>query len=179
MRGLLTLLTKETSLRQYRSGIFVASAAPDLVKKILPAVQTDLPDITLAHLAPMAYAGLFSGGETIWLEDVKSAPLSFLRELRRRGFDLVILVLPGNPTFRKLKLASFILKPRRFIIYNENADVLIVDRARWKDLRQLVLRRTRMYYPGSLVFFPFGLLYLLGRTLWLMSRARRRRLLLP
>jgi len=179
MRGLLTLLTKETSLRQYRSGIFVASAAPDSVKKILPLVQTELPDVTLAHLAPMAYVDLFSGGETIWLEDVKAAPISSLLKLRRRKFDLVILLLPGTPTFRKLKLASLILKPRRFIIYNENADVLLVDRARWKDLRKLVLRRTRMYYPGSLLFFPFGLVYLLGRTLWLMSRARRRRLLLP
>jgi hypothetical protein len=129
-----------------------------LVKKILRSVQTELPDIALAHLAPMAYADLFSGGETIWLEDVKAAPISFLRERRRRGFDVVIRVLPGNPTFPKVEAGNLILKPRRFIIYNENTDVLIVDRARWKDLRELVLRRTRMYYPGSLLFVPFGLL---------------------
>jgi hypothetical protein len=176
MRGLLTLLTSENNLRRYRSGIFLASAAPELVKRVLPLIQQEMPDATFAYLAPMAYAPLFSSGaETVWLDDVKAEPVRTLLGLRRRKFDVVVLLLTGNPTFRKPKLASLVLNPNRFVIFNENADVLIADRRRWNGLRRLVVRRTKMYYLGSLLFFPFGLLYLLGRTLWLVSRARRRR----
>ena len=176
MRGLLTLLTNETNLKGYRSGIFLASYAPELVKRVLPLIQEEMPDITFTYLASMAYAHLFSpAAETVWLEEAKAEPVRTLLGLRQRKFDVVILLLTGTPTFRKLKLASLVLKPNRFIILTENADVLIVDRRRWNALRRLVVRRTKMYYPGSLLFFPFGLLYLLGRTLWLVSRARKRR----
>ncbi len=176
MRGLLTLLTKESNLKRYRSGIVLASAAPELVKRVLPLIQEEMPDVTFTYLAPTAYAHLFSpAAESVWLEEVKAEAVRTLLGLRRRKFDVVILLLTGTPTFRKLKLASLVLKPNRFIIFNENADVLIADRRRWNDLRKLAVRRTKMYYPGSLLFFPFGLLYLVGRTLWLVSRARRRR----
>ena len=176
MRGLLSLLSSETDLRQHRSGIFLASATTELVKRVLPVIQKEMPDVTFAYLAPTAYAHLFSAGaETFWLEEIKAEPVRSLLGLRRRKFDVLILLLTGTPTFRKLKLASLVLRPNRFIILTENADVLIVDRRRWNALRRLVVRRTKMYYPGSLLFFPFGLLYLLGRTLWLVSRARRRR----
>jgi len=176
MRGLLSLLTNETDLKRYRSGIFLASAAPELVKRVLSLIQEEMPDVTFAYLAPMAYAHLFAhDAETVWLEEVKAEPVRALLGLRRRKFDVVMLLLTGTPTFRKLKLASLVLKPNRFIIFNENADLLIVDRRRWNDLRRLAVRRTKMYYPGSLLFYPFGLLYLLGRTLWLVARARRRR----
>jgi hypothetical protein len=176
MRGLLSLLSSETDLKQHRSGIFLASATTELVKRVLPLIQKEMPDVTFAYLAPTAYAHLFSAGaETFWLEEIKAEPVRSLLGLRRRKFDVLILLLTGTPTFRKLKLASLVLRPNRFIIFNENADVLIADRRRWKDLRRLFFRRTKRYYFGSLFFFPFGLFYLVCRTLWLVSRARRRR----
>ena len=176
MRGLLTLLTKETRWDRYRTGILVASAEPDAIAAVLPVVREEFPAITFTFLTPRSYAYLLSPvADVTWLEEIKAAPLRSLLGLRRRKFDVVLLVLTGTPTFRRMKLATLLLSPRRFIISNENAEFLIVDRARWNGLWRFAVQRTRKCYVDSLLLFPFGLLYLLGRTLWLVSRARRRR----
>jgi hypothetical protein len=176
MRGLLTLLTKEPDFKRHRSAILVASAEPHAVTAVLTFVREEFPEIRFTYLVPESYSNLLSSSADITgLEEVKAAPIRSLGRLRRRKFDLVILMLTGTPNFRRLKIAALLLNPRRFIICNENTEFLIVDRARWNSLWAFAVHRTRKYYVGGPLFFPFGLLYLFGRTLWLVLRARRRR----
>lgn len=135
---------------------------------MLSDLNRNFAGVALTYIAPFSYAELFEGrGEPMWIEDLKVSPSRSLASLRRRDFDLVFLVLPGQPTFRKVKMGGLLLRPKRFIVYTEEADWFTVDRAHWKAVIRHAGRRVKKYYPGSLLFFPFGIAYLVARTFWL------------
>jgi hypothetical protein len=170
MRGWLSLFTTETESGPYRTGVLIASAESSVIKKVLGDLNRNFAGVTLTYIAPFSYAELFQGhGEPVWIEDLKASPLRSLASLRRRDYDLVFLVLPGQPTFRKVKLGGLLLRPKRFIVYTEEADWFTVDRAHWKAVIRHLGRRSKKYYPRSLLFFPFGITYLVARTLWLRA----------
>jgi|SRR5581483_3697616 hypothetical protein len=166
MRGWLTLFTTERKLDRYRTGIFLATAEAELVEKVLLSLDERFPNVRFVVVGPRAYSGIFADrGTPLWLEDFKNEPLKWLRKLRRENFDLAVAVFAGRPTFRKPKLATLLLRPRRFVIYTENVDSFELDRAHWKTAFAQLFCRSRLLHPGPLLFVPFGLLYLLGRTL--------------
>src|ERR1041385_3594344 len=105
MRGWLTLLTRERKLHTYRTGVFLATAEPDLVKTVLQRLGEEFPDTSFTLLGPRSYSELFAGkGTPVWLEDVKAAPVARIAHLRNQKFDLALLILSGRPTFRKLQI---------------------------------------------------------------------------
>jgi hypothetical protein len=77
------------------------------------------------------------------------------------------VVLPIGPTFRNAKFGNPLLRPQRLIVYTEEADRFIVDRPQWKAVVRHAWQRIKKYYPTSLLFFPFGITYLVARTFWL------------
>ncbi len=173
MRGCFSLLTREADVNRYRTGIFVASAEPDVISKVLVELERKFPQLTFTYLAPFMYRDLLMGrGEAVWIDDVKAHPARSLRELRERKFDVAFLVLAGRPTFRKAKLAGFLLNPRRLVICTEDGSSFLADRAHWKAMLRHIRARWKRYPAGAVLFVPFGFLYLAGRTLWLRRRWR-------
>jgi Methyltransferase domain len=135
MRGLLSLFSTEHDLRRYCTGVFIASAEDDVITKVLPILPNQFPQVSFTFITPQAYAGLFSSpGETLWTEEIKSKPLRWLASLRKRKFDLCIVLLAGRPTYRKTKLAALLLNARRTVAYDQNGDSFELDRAHWKVL---------------------------------------------
>lgn len=172
MRGCFSLLSKEHDLGRYGTGIFVASAEDDVIARVLPTLPRYFPHVSFTFVVAKGYAELFSSaGEILWLEDIKASPTRWLAFLRKRRFDLCIVLCVGRPTYRKTKLAALLLNARRTIVYNEYGDSFLLDRAHWKALLAHVGRRAYKCRLGTLLF-PIGLIYLACRTLWLSARAR-------
>jgi hypothetical protein len=178
MRGWLSIFTKAGNLGQYRSCVFVASAEPDVIAKILPAVQEHFPQLSFTYLTSRAYAERFSSmedavrnGEVLWIESLKANPFRSLAALRKRRFDLCIVVWPGRPTFLMSKIAAFWLNTRRILVYNENGDSFSIDRSNWTCALAHARFRLRKF-PSMSFFYPIGFTYLLGRTSWLYVRGK-------
>lgn len=178
MRGLLSFFTEESNWERYRTGLFVATAQPQLAERVLKDMQNRWPQVSFALVVPRSYTPIVSSGaEIIYLEDIKARPLSWTLKLRERKFDIGVVIFGGLPIFRKPKLWFFSLKVRRSVIYNENGDSFLLDRTHWGTFwqhcawrlqtRSLVQRAVKQPF-----FVPFGLLYLIGRTSWLVVRAR-------
>src|SRR4029077_2175649 len=175
MRGLLSLLIRSHDSGDYRTGVFVASAEPDLIAKVLPELRERFPQVSFSFLVSQAYADLFpwirevfGKQEVLWIEQVKANPVRGLVALRKRKFDLCIMLWSGRPTFRISKIAGFCLKARKMIVYDEKGEALVLDRTKWKYMLARPGSRLRKWRPASL--YPFGFVYLLGRTLWLSAR---------
>jgi hypothetical protein len=172
MRGWSSVLTIERNPANYRNGLFVASAELDVVLQVRPALIRRWPHVQFAILAPHGYASEFTGeSEVLWLEDLKAKPLRSLLALRRRRFDLCVVLFAGRPTFRKLKLAVWLLNAERVIFYNEHGGSVVVDRKHWKQVLAHAAYRVGRFRFFSL-FFPAGFVYLGVRTMWLIARAK-------
>jgi hypothetical protein len=163
-------MTKERGTA-YRSGLFLASAEKDVIAKVCSGIPKQWPGVRFTVVAPQDFADQFTSEEVLWLEQVKASPLRSIQALRRRKFDLCIVLFAGRPTFRKLKMAAVLLNARRIVVYNENGDSVPVDRAHWGALCALLLHRAKRLRPYTF-FVPFGLIYLLVRTFWLTVRTR-------
>ncbi len=171
MRGLVSLLTRETRLGNYRTGILICSAESDVIRKVVSVLARDFPGTHFAFVVAQAYTGLFPAGEEVLLlEELKASPLRSISLLRKRRFDLCVLLSSGRPTYRKTKLAGLLLNARRMLLYNENADSMVLDRAHWTPLVKRVVRQWTRHGPQHLLF-PLGFLYLVTRTLWLRIEA--------
>lgn len=166
MRGGMSVFTRERRLKRYRTGVFLATAEPELIQKVLVRVREELPNVEFTPVGPRAYDGIFTGlGKPLWLDDLKLKPWHALRHLRCQRFDIAAVVLAGRPTFFKPKLLTFLLNPLRFVIFNENADSFVLDRAHWGTAWKQLVRRCRFFHLGPLLFVPFGFSYLLIRTI--------------
>jgi hypothetical protein len=178
MRGWLSLLTKIGDLKTYRTCVFIASAEPDVMAKIFPTLQKHFPKLSFTFIASRTYAESFSwmgealeNGEVFWIESVKANPFRSLAALRKRRFDLCIVVWPGRPTFLISKIGAFWLNTRKILVYNENGNAFSLDRTNWRFVLAHARFRFRKF-PSVSFFYPVGFTYLLGRTLWLYARSK-------
>lgn len=173
MRGWLSLFTSERDAGQYRTGIVVGSAEPELVRTVLSKLECEFPHVVFSFLGPRAYQDIV--GEkfrAMWLEDAKLSPVSWLMRTRREYPDVGVILWPGQPTFRKAKFAGLLLNPRRWVIYDENADQFIADRTNWRRLLRLIASRYKRHRPGPLLH-PLGWVYLSITSTGLARRAGR------
>jgi SAM-dependent methyltransferase len=150
MRGCLSFFTKEADLASYRTGVFVASAEPDVVYRSLSTLGKRFPQVSFTFLVPKGYAGPFSWpGPVIWMEQIKTNPLGWLASFRRRKFDLCIVLFGGRPTFRKTKLAALLLNARSTFVQDENGDAFLLNLAHWKSVMAHMRRRVHKYRLGG------------------------------
>jgi hypothetical protein len=172
MRGWLSLFTTEPYASDHRTGLFVASAELDVIQRVHPVLVQRWPTVEFTYLAPEGYADEFcSESEVLWSEHLRLHPVRSLLALRRRKFDLCVVLFAGRPTFRKLKLSALWLGARRTVLYNENGDSVVMDRTHWKQVLAHVGHRIRRS-PRFALFYPVGFIYLGIRTLWLSMRSR-------
>lgn len=172
MRGWLSFLTIEPEAADHRTGLFVASAELDVIHRVHSVLAQRWPTVEFTYLAPEGFADEFRDeSEVLWLEQLKMHPLRSLLTLRRRKFDLCVVLGAGRPTFRKLKASTLWLNARRTVVYNENGDSIVLDRAHWSQLCAHIAYRCRRSQPLSF-FFPVGFIYLGARTFWLITRSR-------
>jgi hypothetical protein len=173
MRGWPSVVTTERDCQQYQTGILLASAEPEIIRKVLQKLQREFPKVAFTLLGPRAYKEIFGkNSAVVWLEDIKSNPLEWIVRTRQHQFDVAVIVWAGQPTFRKAKAAGLFLNPRRWIIYDENAEQFVADRANWMRLLHLISSRWNRHRPGP-ILHPFGLIYLLITTAGLARRTGR------
>lgn len=169
MRGLLSLLTREHSWTDYKTGIFVASSDPAVATLALATVREKLSHVSFTSVAPRSFLKIFpSDWEFIPLEEVKDHPLHSIAELRARRSDLCVVLLPGRPMFTKAKLAAFLLNTRRIFVFNEFSELIPLDLSRPTYLPwHLTLR---VWRRAKKMLLPLGFVYLVCRTCWLKLR---------
>jgi len=131
-------------------------------------------------LMPQSYPQLTSPErERLCFEDLKTAPLRSLMSLRRRRFDICVLELVGSRSFRNWKMAGLLLNARRVLIYTDEQSCFVLDRSHLKTFYRHLRRRYRSWPSSSVLFVPFGVLYLLARTAWLILRTNLHKRLDP
>lgn len=168
IRGLATIFTRERYLARYRSGILITTSTPEVVKAVAEHVRARFPQLALTLLMPQSFCSGSSDAEIVTFEEVKQSPLRGVMRLRRRRFDVAIVIFSRDRCFRRSRLAAFALNARRVIIYNESCDSFVLDRQHWKAFSDHLVGTWR----APSLFIPFGLMYLLVRTCWLLGKAR-------
>lgn len=173
LRGLFTLFTRETFRQQYRTAVFVTTVEPDVLEIVLPEMAHRFPSLSFTMVAPEPYAEVVQRYGKFWRkDDFRTQPLAALRALREQHFDVCVFVLSGRPTFFKTKLIALFLNTQRIFVFDENGNIIPLDRDHWGALLGHFLARIQRL-RGGVLFFPFGFAYLLGRTAWLSTRAWR------
>jgi hypothetical protein len=137
---------------------------------VLAATQAQFPQTTFTYLAPDAYA-MGSNGHLVTFERVKQNPVKELRKLRRRNFDVCVLISTPGVQFRKPRYAALLMNCKRVFVYNENCDFCQLARGQWRRFWREFKGSRRTVRSRALLFFPFGMLYLLVRTC--LMRLRR------
>jgi len=109
-----------------------------------------------------------------------SQRLSFLRQLRRRGYTVAAILCSGEPVLLKWKLVLAAALPVKVLIVNENCDYFWLDWGSWRIIRQFLAYRLGLSgiglasTLGRLLVFPFVLLYLVLYTACVHLRRRMR-----
>ncbi len=116
--------------------------------------------------------------DQVWIHSEARESWKHFRNLRRQGFDAIVLFMTGDPSYRKIKIFAFLLGVplNRILVFNEAIDGFFFN---WSQWFRLVSRRMRgkpnsgisvecihyTYAPVSsatkIVLFPFRFLWLL------------------
>ena len=169
MRGLSNLLTRERDPGRYRTGVFLATAAPRVVEPIVLRLSEVFPLVRFVIIAPQQFVKSFRcPGKVVVFEEIKSAPLRSLLELRKQRFDICVAVFTDDLTFRRGRLMSLFLNVRRLFVFNQYGDWFVCDRKHWRDL-YASFRRSR---KPRRYFFLVGAIYLLVRGSFWALRGR-------
>jgi hypothetical protein len=102
-----------------------------------------------------------------------------LRQLRRQGFDAIVLFMTGDPSYRKIKLFAFLLgvPVRHMLIFNEAGDCFFFNFGQWFALVSHRIQEPPRLGAGpqqllsltiKLALLPFRFLWLL--LVWLRLR---------
>ncbi len=180
MRGLATLLFgRMFGLKEAAKVLVVCTSDASRFPHILGSVRERFSNAQVAYVVPEEYMQyLPEGADKIRISDLKASPLRRSWEIRSRRFDVTVLILTGEPVFRKAKVWAAFTNYRMLLVYNENGDSFSCGADnRMALVRHLRWRLTEKGVPSvaksmlSVLFFPLGFLYLLFFT----SRALLRR----
>lgn len=183
MRGLATILMgRELTSDEVFTVVVACSCNVEHCTKILAHVWKRFPKARFTYVAPESYLQFLpDGADTVPISEIKNERIKKLREIRRRDFDVAVLMLTGHPVFRKLKLWMLLTNYRLLIIYNENFDVISCVRGNWKNLlHHLRWRASEGGLPITprnllrVLAFPLALLYLLAYTAWVTFHSKLR-----
>jgi hypothetical protein len=183
MRGLASIFFgRELPPQEVSAVLVVCSADSARCPQILPMVQRRFPQAHLSYLIPQEYAGLLrKDAEKHLISDLKTSVLRVTREIRSRKYDVTVLMLTGQPIFRKAKLWALFTNYRTLLIYNENLDSFCcVSENRMGLIRHAKWRLREKGFPSpvatsfALLLSPVGFLYLLSFTSMALVRSRLR-----
>lgn len=170
MRGLASIFFgRELAPEQISTVLVVCSA--DLLRfpQVLAAVQQRFPRSHLTYIVPRDYLRFLPEDSDIRLiSDLKKSTLRTWWEIRSRKFDVTVLMLTGQPVFRKVKLWALFTKYQMLCVYNENLDSFSCFAAnRSAVVRHLKWRLTEKGVPSlaasllTILLSPLGFTYLL------------------
>ncbi len=150
--------------------------------QIVAHLQNRFPKAQFTYVAPRAYLQFFPDGADVRLtSEIKKAPFRSSRNIRRQKFDVTVLMLTGQPSFRRTKLWALFTNYRTLLVYNENIDSSTWCRANWRVvLGHIRWRLTEKGFPTftagvlTVFLFPLGIVYLLVYTSWAIYRSRTR-----
>jgi hypothetical protein len=176
MRGLASIFFGRELLPQEVSAVLVVCCADSTrCPQILPLVQQRFPQAHLSYVIPQEYGGLLrKDAEKYLISDLKTSALRVTREIRSRKYDVTVLMLTGQPIFRKAKVWALFTNYRTLLIYNENLDSRVglirhaKGRLKQKGFTSLVAS------SFALVLSPLGFLYLLSFASMALVRSRLR-----
>lgn len=123
--------------------------------------------------------------DQVWIHSEARESWKHLRNLRRQGFDAIVLFMTGDPSYRKIKMFAFLLGVplNRILVFNETIDCFFFNWSQWfglvshrmREKPNMGIRIERIHYmyaPVSsttkIVLFPFRFLWLL--LVWVRLR---------
>lgn len=183
MRGLASILVgRELPAQEVSAVLVVCSADNARCPQILALVRQRFPKAHLTYVIPREYAGVVpEDAEKHLISDLKTSVLRVSREIRSRKYDVTVLMLTGQPIFRKAKLWALFTNYRMLAIYNENLDSFCCIRDdRMGLFRHAKWRLRQKGFPSlvasflAIVLSPIGFLYLLSFTSRALIRSRLR-----
>jgi hypothetical protein len=181
MRGLATLfLGREPAIEEITKVLVVCSSDVHRFPRILASVQERFLRAHLTYLVPKEFVHHLPNGVDLRLiSDLKTSPIRRSREIRSRHFDVTVLMLTGDPVFRKAKIWAAFTNYRMLFVYNENGDSFACGgHNRMALVRHLGWRLTAKGVPSlaktllSVLLFPLGLIYLLHFACGALLRRR-------
>jgi hypothetical protein len=173
MRGLASIFFgREVPAQDVSAVLVVCSADKSRCPQILPLVRRRFPKAHLTYVIPGEYAGFLpEGAEKHLISDLKRSVLRVSREIRSRNYDVTVLMLTGQPYFRRAKVWALFTNYRMLIIYNEKLESFCCAGNHWMHLVRHARQRLREKGFPSLVassfailLSPIGFLYLLCFT---------------
>lgn len=184
MRGLATIfLGRALPSEEVSSALIICSTDTVCCEQIIPLVQQRFPEAHLTYIAPKEYVRFLpEDAEKISLVDLKRSTLRTSRKIRGRKYDAVVLILTGQPIFRRAKAWALLTNYRMLVIYNENLDCFycgsdnpmnLVRHLKWR-FREKGLSSVAASVL-SILLYPLGFLYLLCFTSSVLVGSRLRR----
>lgn len=184
MRGLPALLLGSfpatTSLQR---GVMIMSCPAEIGGRVLNRLREWTPGtswqiVKREEPSPEGFADA-----TRFTTDLRTAMQQWglIRNLRSSRFDIAVAVWDGTPGYGMLKFLPLLVGARSVLIFNENIDAFYLLarnrkplRDHWRSRRSGRPRAEVLQYLGglvsSLVLAPLGLMYLLIKVSYLVTR---------
>ncbi len=149
--------------------LYVASAKPPKARLALDALRARFPEATVAIATCPDFDQILDSEDrqrVIFRAGTGEARLRFIRNTRSKRYEWVAVVWGGDRGYLTMKLAAFLLRPRRALLcFNENGDAF---EWRWRN-RRTVLRhiRWRLQSPNTATGWPNVAYYFTLRALQL------------
>ncbi|MFH0992617.1 MAG: hypothetical protein V1799_21685 [bacterium] len=178
MRGLITIIRNAPpDLAAYQHGLIILSCTNAHKELILSRLKNWMPHLSWSILQREEYypEGEYTEILTSLTSETVAQRLVFLRNLRKKDFDVCVMTWTGEPSYGLLKLLALLSNAHCFIVINENGDGFIFNRSSWSIVHQhWNWRRQGGHTHGigrelleilSWIFlFPLGFVYLVFRT---------------
>ena len=183
MRGLMTFfLERELGADNVSTALVVCTSDAFHCPQILSHVQQRFAQARFTYVVPHDYKRFLADGADIRLiSELRKATLRTWWEIRAQKYDVTVLMLTGQPIFRKTKLWALFTNYRMLLVYNENMDSSTWCRTNWRVvLGHIRWRLTKKGFPAftacvlTVFLFPLGIVYLLVYTSWAIYRSRTR-----
>jgi hypothetical protein len=180
MRGIGSMLFRPMPVTpDFKTGLIVLSCSEDYAVLIVEYLKKKYPRTTWTLLYRYDPSGVFAGERVIYSSDAFSVgkKIAMLTDIRRRAFDVVYIAATDEISFGMLKVFGFLSHFEYFGMITENLENILIhagNRGRvWKHfaMRWRVHKVFRTVLTGILswlLLFPLGLLYIIGRTCYLV-----------
>jgi hypothetical protein len=183
--GLLSLLTNRMQYdSKVRSILFAASADWKFSNKAKEWVEKKFVNANILYIIRDDYPDGYEKEAKIVSTSIisLSSKLKTVLELRKRRFDIVVVVWSGERSYGALKLLALVVAAKSILVFNENVDCFWLMRQNYHVFLNHIINRFRQkvgsasQLPIQFYFFrrilsfifllPLGMLYVITRVLY-------------
>ncbi len=182
MRGLFSIVfSPPPDESRFKTGLMILSCTERHAVAIRRFAEERYPHISWTILYRYDSSGVFHDSAVMFSSEAVTIrkKLDLLLKIRRSRYDVVYTAWTNEESFGLLKALSLLTNFRYNRVFNENIDAFYLHRSNFSNWRRHLLWRwashSELRYVAAnllswLFLFPLGLLYLLVRVVFLLSR---------